>query len=82
MADNASAIADKATLSKHIAAVKAETLKHAGNSAFNPHLWVNRNVRDLETKLATTHPITKELADAILALKPGVPPKEVPQAQK
>lgn len=63
-------------LQKHIANIKAESLKLAGSHKINPYMYIKRNITPVEEELAAAKEITTALADKVIALKPAVLPKD------
>lgn len=67
MAD-ATKLPTKEELLKRLSELEKTAKTFAGHPQFNPHLWINRNVRQLVTTVSTGN-ITPELANAVLKLE-------------
>lgn len=64
---------DKIALEAHLNKVKDHYLSFAGKATYNPHFFLSSKVAPLETRLSSGE-TTKELSDAILALKEDCKP--------
>ena len=76
MAEATKTVPSRELLQKHLAAIKAESLKLAGSHKINPYLYIKRNIAPVEEELTSAKEITQALADKVLALKPAVLPKD------
>jgi len=69
-------IPSRASLVKHLASCKEETLQLVGTTLLNPYMYVKRNITPLEAELLAAETVTQDLADRIFKVKAAVLPEK------